>query len=74
VFYSEAERINLKRCFANILSIAEAPAGVHPKMADVLENVFKPLREVGGDIGRQKHRRTSQRTWKDSNGNTMFLD
>ena len=48
--------------------------GVHSKMADVLENVFGPLREVGGDIGKQKRRRTSQRTWKDCNSNTMLLD
>jgi hypothetical protein len=66
--------INLKRYFADIISVAEAPAGVHPKMANVLENIFGPLREVGGDIGKQKRRRTSQRTWKDSNSNTMFLD
>jgi hypothetical protein len=32
------------------------------------------LEKVGGDIGRAKCRRTRQRTWKDSNENTLFAN
>ncbi|KAJ6557686.1 hypothetical protein B0H19DRAFT_946871, partial [Mycena capillaripes] len=74
VYFSEARQINLKRCFASMMSVIEAPGGVHPKMAKILESVFDKVEEVGGDIAAHKRRRTSQRTWKDSNGTTLFLD
>ncbi|KAJ7694764.1 hypothetical protein B0H17DRAFT_931272, partial [Mycena rosella] len=74
VFFSEARRINLKRSFASLMAVIEAPGGVHSKMAKVLEKVFEKVERVGGDIGAHKRRRTSQRTWKDSNDNTLFLD
>ncbi|KAJ7927676.1 hypothetical protein B0H13DRAFT_1598446, partial [Mycena leptocephala] len=74
VFFSEARQINLKRCFDSLMSVIEKPGGVHPKMAKVLETVFDKVERVGGDIGAHKRRKTSQRTWKDSNGNTLYLD
>ena len=48
--------------------------GVHPKMGSVLEGVFGRIERVGGDVGKNKRRRTSPHTWKDSTQNTMFLD
>jgi hypothetical protein len=35
---------------------------------------FHRVHQVGDDIDRHKHRRISQRTWKDSNCNTRYLD
>ncbi|KAJ7237261.1 hypothetical protein C8J57DRAFT_1087702, partial [Mycena rebaudengoi] len=74
IFYSEAEKINLKRCFESLMEVIEALGGVHPKMAKVLDGIFGPVQKVGGDIGAHKRRRTSQHTWQDSNRNTLFLD
>ncbi|KAJ7213761.1 hypothetical protein C8J57DRAFT_1075224, partial [Mycena rebaudengoi] len=64
----------LKTCFEDMLAVAEAPGGMHPKMAKVFEAAFGPVEKIGGDIGAHKRRRTSQRTWKDSSANTMYLD
>ncbi|KAJ6537912.1 hypothetical protein B0H19DRAFT_961929, partial [Mycena capillaripes] len=74
VFFSEARKINLKRCFDSLMSVAEHSGGVHPKMANIMESVFTKVEKVGGDIGAHKRRRTSQRTWKDSHSNTLYLD
>lgn len=74
IFYSEEERNTLKRCFSDMMAVAERQGGVHPKMAGVLDKVFKGVKKVGGDIGKNKRRRICQRTWKDSNSNTMYLD
>ncbi|KAJ7575318.1 hypothetical protein C8J56DRAFT_801751, partial [Mycena floridula] len=71
---SEAQILNFKRCFDDMMETVAAPSGVHPKMAKVLEKVFRPLEKVGGDIGRHKRRRTMPRTQEDSNENTLFLD
>ena len=73
VFYSEEQKNALKRCFSDMMAVVERPGGVHPRMAGVLDKVFSRVNKVGGDIGRHK-RRLSQRTWKDSNTNTMYLD
>ena len=54
--------------------MVERQGGVHPKMAGILDKACGVVKKVGGDIGKHKRRRLSQRTWKDSNLNTMFLD
>ncbi|KAL0945116.1 hypothetical protein HGRIS_001434 [Hohenbuehelia grisea] len=74
VFYSEARRLHLKRCFEEMIETAARPGGVHPKMAKALNRVFDGLDSVGGDISRHKRRRKAQRTWKDSNANTLYLE
>jgi hypothetical protein len=56
------------------MEVVESPGGVHSKMAKVLDTAFDKIVKIGGDIGAHKRRRTSQRTWKDSNGNTLYLD
>jgi hypothetical protein len=56
------------------MSVIKKPGGVHPKMAKGLQKVFDKVEKVGGDIRAHKRRRTSLRTWKDSNENTMYLD
>ncbi|KAJ6607443.1 hypothetical protein B0H10DRAFT_2071742 [Mycena sp. CBHHK59/15] len=57
-----------------MMELLENPRGVHPKMAKVLEKTCSKLEKVGGDIGRDKRRRTNPRTWADNNENTMYLD
>jgi hypothetical protein len=74
VFYSEARRQHLKRCFEDLLDVTSIETGVHPKMAYILEGVFQDIERVGGDVGRDKRRRKNQHTWKDSNRNTLYLD
>ena len=74
MFYSEEEKKVLKRCLSDLMEVVERPGGVHPRMAGVLDKVFSHVKKVGGDIGKHKRRRLSQRTWKDSNANTMYLD
>jgi hypothetical protein len=74
VFYSEEEKNVLKRCLSDLMAVVEQPGGIHPRMAGVLDKVFSRVKKVGGDIGKHKRRRLSQRTWKDSNANTMYLD
>jgi hypothetical protein len=57
-----------------MMAVVEGQGGVHPKMAGVLNKVFMGVKKVRGDIGKHKRRRLNQRTWKDSNSNTMYLD
>jgi hypothetical protein len=57
-----------------MMAVVERPGGVNAKMAKVLEKAFVKIESIGGDIGKHKRRRTSQRTWKDSNQNTMYLE
>ncbi|KAJ7726312.1 hypothetical protein DFH07DRAFT_758150, partial [Mycena maculata] len=64
----------LKRCFDELLELAEKPNGVQPKMAKRLENLFAPIENAANEIREHKRRRTNPRTWKDSTQNTMYLD
>lgn len=48
--------------------------GMHPKMADKVVPFIKQAQRLGGDVGKHKRRRKSQRTYIDSNSNTIFLD
>jgi hypothetical protein len=57
-----------------MIAVVEGQGGVHPKMAGILNKVFMGIKKVGGDIRRHKRRCLNQRTWKDSNSNTMYLD
>ena len=74
MFYSEEEKNVLKCCLSDLMAVVKRPGGVHLWMAGVLNKVFGRVKKVGGDIGKHKRRRLSQRTWKDSNANTMYLD
>ncbi|KAJ7731689.1 hypothetical protein DFH07DRAFT_968683 [Mycena maculata] len=74
VHFSEAQKIHLKRCFDTSMEVMDDPRGVHPKMARVLEKTWASVEKVGGDIHRDKRRRTNPHTWADNNENTMFLD
>ncbi|KAJ7440481.1 hypothetical protein B0H11DRAFT_1750770, partial [Mycena galericulata] len=64
----------LKRCFAELIEIAENPTGVQPKMANRLDHLFSPIETAANEIQEHKRRRKNPRTWKDSTPNTMFLD
>ncbi|KAF8219635.1 hypothetical protein L208DRAFT_1338812 [Tricholoma matsutake] len=57
-----------------MMAVVEGQGGVHPKMAGILNKAFMGVKKVGGDIGKHKRRCLNQRTWKDSNSNTMYLD
>ena len=57
-----------------MMAVVEGQGGVHPKMAAILNKAFMGVKKVGGDIRKHKRRRLNQRTWKDSNSNTMYLD
>jgi hypothetical protein len=74
IHYAKARLINLKRCLEDAIAVADVPGGVHPRMSKALEAAFVPLERLGNDIGYHKRRRTSQRTWKDTNSNTLYLD
>jgi hypothetical protein len=56
-----------------MLDVAAEPGGVHSKQARIFERIFNKVEKVGGDIFSYKRRKGSQRTWKDSNENTMYL-
>jgi hypothetical protein len=59
-----------------MMAVVEGQGGVHPKMAalaGILNKAFMGVKKVGGDIGKHKRRRLNQRTWKDSNSNTMYF-
>ncbi|KAG6907485.1 hypothetical protein DXG01_008775 [Tephrocybe rancida] len=70
----DAETHEIEMCYQHAIKALKRPGGVHPKLAKVLREAFKPVKKVGGDIGRHLNRRRSQRTWKDSNKNTLYLD
>ncbi|KAF8888894.1 hypothetical protein BDZ89DRAFT_955967 [Hymenopellis radicata] len=74
IFFSDAEILHYKRCFEDMLGVAQSKTGVHPKMGKILRDIFGRVEDVGGDIGREKRRRTGSRTWKDSTQNTLFMD
>jgi hypothetical protein len=74
VHYSEARQIHVTACFSDLMAAVKRPGGLHPKMAAIVESVFSHIENVGGDIGRHKQKWLSQQTWKDSTGNTMYLD
>jgi hypothetical protein len=74
VHYSEACHIFIKTCFSDLMVVVEKPGGLHPKMAAIIDSIFSRIENVGGNIGWHKRRRISQRTWKDSNGNMLYLD
>ncbi|KAJ7801578.1 hypothetical protein B0H14DRAFT_2386233, partial [Mycena olivaceomarginata] len=74
IFFSEARLIHVKRCFDEIFDAMHNPRGVHPSMGKIFEGVAGKIETVGGDIGKNKRRRTNPRTWKEHNGNTMYLD
>ncbi|KAJ7440656.1 hypothetical protein B0H11DRAFT_1750607, partial [Mycena galericulata] len=65
---------HLKRCFEELLEVAENPIGVQPKMAARLDHLFRPIENAANEIRDHKRRRKNPRTWKDSTQNTMFLD
>jgi hypothetical protein len=73
-FLGSARLLHLKRCWDDTFEVASNGRGLHPKMARQLNLIWKPLEKVGGDIGRARRRRTKQKTWKDSNENTLFAD
>jgi hypothetical protein len=53
---------------------AGTSAGVHPKLAGKMDEIFKLVEHVGGDIGREKRRRTNPRTWADSTDVTLYMN
>ncbi|KAF8240120.1 hypothetical protein L208DRAFT_1234331, partial [Tricholoma matsutake] len=57
-----------------LMVVIAQPGGLHPKMADIVESVLAKVEKVGADIRQHKQRQLSQRTWKDSNNSTMYLD
>ena len=57
-----------------MLATAASKTGIHPKMGSVLDDVFRKVEKVGGDIGEHKRRRKNPETWKDSTKNTLYLD
>ncbi|KDR83833.1 hypothetical protein GALMADRAFT_110768 [Galerina marginata CBS 339.88] len=74
VYFTKARCEHLKRCFEDMLIESSHGTGVHPKMGSILDNVFKQVERVGGDIGKHKRRRHNPKTWKDSNKNTLYLN
>jgi hypothetical protein len=74
VYFSEAQRMHFQECFNELLSVAAAPGGVHPKLGKPLSLIFKHVAKMGNDIAKHKRRRVSLRTWKDSSSNTLYLD
>ncbi|KAJ7716730.1 hypothetical protein DFH07DRAFT_762323, partial [Mycena maculata] len=65
---------HLKRCFEELLEVAENPKGIQPQMATRLDHLFQPIENAANEIRAHKRRRTNPRTWKDSTQNTMFVD
>jgi len=74
IHYTDARREDLKRKFDAMLEETKAPNGVHHKTSRIFERVFKKVEKVGGEIESYRQRRKRQRTWKDHNENTMYLN
>ena len=73
-FYSQARITHLKRCFDDLIEEAGMSQGIHPSLAVKFEEIFQLVEHVGGDIGREKRRRTSARTWADSTAVTLYMN
>ncbi|KAJ7160655.1 hypothetical protein C8R43DRAFT_947865 [Mycena crocata] len=72
--FPESRKLHLKRCFEDMMGVLDNTHGVHPETASILETAFGKIERIGGDIGKDKRRRTHARTWEDNNSTTMYLD
>lgn len=66
--------MHLKRCFDDMMQEAVMPQGVHPNLAVKFDEIFWLVERVGGDIGCEKRRHTSARTWADSTAITLYMN
>ena len=54
---------------------ASTAVGVHPRVATALDQAFDLIDKVGGELHRNKRRRTQPRTWADSTSSiAMFAN
>ncbi|KIJ32655.1 hypothetical protein M422DRAFT_265536 [Sphaerobolus stellatus SS14] len=72
--YSEAWRMDMKRRFDAMLAETDTPIGLHPKAVRSLDPTFDDIYKAGGHYLSYRGRRKRQRTWKDHNELTMYLD
>lgn len=76
VFISAAEKINLEQRMCDIMAVVEVGAthGMHPKLATRLLPALEEMDLLGRDVGEYKRKRLNQRTYTDTNKNTMYID
>ncbi|KIY68663.1 hypothetical protein CYLTODRAFT_252877 [Cylindrobasidium torrendii FP15055 ss-10] len=74
VFFSSEELAKSREAFNDIMDVAQRQNGVHGKLARIMKRTLADVDKLGGDLGRDKRRRTGARTWKDSNANTLYND
>ncbi|KAE9401186.1 hypothetical protein BT96DRAFT_795540, partial [Gymnopus androsaceus JB14] len=60
-FFSPGTLAKTRKAFDDMLSVAGEPQGVHPKLARILKRTFNDVEQVGGDLGKDKRRRTNPR-------------
>ncbi|KAF5346609.1 hypothetical protein D9757_014284 [Collybiopsis confluens] len=74
MFFSSEYVKHTEENIQNMLGIIKQSQGVHPKLGKILKRAFDKLNKTGKDITKEKRRRTTPRTWKDSNSVTLFMD
>ncbi|KAF5389057.1 hypothetical protein D9757_004922 [Collybiopsis confluens] len=74
MFFSSEYVEHTEENIQNMLGIIKQSQGVHPKLGKILKRAFDELNKTGKDITKEKRRRTTPRTWKDSNSVTLFMD
>ncbi|KAF5361322.1 hypothetical protein D9757_015171 [Collybiopsis confluens] len=74
MFFSSEYVEHTEENIQNMLGIIKQSQGVHPKLGKILKRAFDERNKTGKDITKEKRRRTTPRTWKDSNSVTLFMD
>ncbi|KAF5341558.1 hypothetical protein D9757_014563 [Collybiopsis confluens] len=55
-----------RRAFEDMINIASEAQGVHPQLGKLLKRTFDQVEKVGGELTKEKQRRTMARTIKDN--------
>ncbi|KAJ8095385.1 hypothetical protein PM082_023155 [Marasmius tenuissimus] len=74
VFVSPAQVDHMNGRWRTIMSLAQAPQGLHPKMYEGIKRAWDTIDKLGGDIEGELSARKMRRTYKDSTKATMYMD
>ncbi|KAJ3964228.1 hypothetical protein EV361DRAFT_812418, partial [Lentinula raphanica] len=74
VYFSAEYADDTEKAIHAMLDTIRQPQGVHPQLAHILKRTLDDVKRVGGDMIKEKKRRTMPRTWKDSNSTTLYMD
>ncbi|KAJ8077382.1 hypothetical protein PM082_001812 [Marasmius tenuissimus] len=74
MFVSQAQIDHINGRWETIMSLAQNPRGLHPKMHKGIKRAWDIIDKMGADIEGELSGRKMPRTYKDSNMTTMFMD